>query len=268
MTRTEGSRRISRPTTNFCKLPPDRVRAGGSGAAARTSKLVITARAFSLASLALMKPARVMPAEAWLDRTILSESVKSGAAAWPLRSSGTKPAFKARRTAMPIAPTGEPSITMAFGSRASVSPESAAKNSDWPLPATPATPKISPPFTAAETFFKATPCSSGAGRLHLFDLGADHQSGERARRLRAGIARSDDFAEAQNRRSVAEPLNLFQMMRNVEQRPALGLQPLQRLEEFFSLLRRQNRSRLVENEDLGILQQAARDLDALALACR
>jgi len=32
-----GSRKISRPTTNFCKLPPERLTASGSGFALRTS---------------------------------------------------------------------------------------------------------------------------------------------------------------------------------------------------------------------------------------
>ena len=55
-------------------------------------------------------------------------------------------------------------------------------------------------------------------------------------------------------------------MRNVEDRLAFGAQPLQRLEQPVGFLRRQHGSRLVEDDELRCLQQAADDLDALALA--
>src|SRR5713101_1363099 len=40
-TSTAGFRRISRPTTNFCRFPPDRLAASGSRLALRTSKVSV-----------------------------------------------------------------------------------------------------------------------------------------------------------------------------------------------------------------------------------
>ena len=45
-------------------------------------------------------------------------------------------------------------------------------------------------------------------------------------------------------------------------------QPFERLEQLVGLLRRQHRRRLVEDDELRRLQEAADDLDALALADR
>ena len=67
---------------------------------------------------------------------------------------------------------------------------------------------------------------------------------------------------------VAEPAHLVEPVRDVEQRPALVAQPLQRGEQPLGLLRRQHRGRLVEDDEARVLQQAAHDLDALALAGR
>ena len=48
-TKRPGSLRISRPTTNFCKFPPDSVRASGSAPDLRTSKAATTSFALSSA---------------------------------------------------------------------------------------------------------------------------------------------------------------------------------------------------------------------------
>ncbi|MNY67602.1 hypothetical protein D3C86_2052210 [compost metagenome] len=57
-------------------------------------------------------------------------------------------------------------------------------------------------------------------------------------------------------------------MADIKHRTAFGLQLRQRLEQLVRLLRRQNRSRLVENDKARVLQQGAHDLDTLALANR
>ena len=50
--RTPGSRRISRPTMNFCRLPPERLTASGSRLALRTSNvLVVRSTTASVAGL-------------------------------------------------------------------------------------------------------------------------------------------------------------------------------------------------------------------------
>ena len=69
-------------------------------------------------------------------------------------------------------------------------------------------------------------------------------------------------------RPVAERLDLLQLVADVEDRAALPCQPPQGGEQLRHLLRRQHRGRLVHDQQLRILQQAADDLDALALADR
>ena len=79
---------------------------------------------------------------------------------------------------------------------------------------------------------------------------------------------ADDLAVTQHGGAVADALHLFQPVRDVEDRFAFRAQPLQRLEQLVGFLRRQHRGRLVEDDELRRLQQAADDLDALALADR
>ena len=67
---------------------------------------------------------------------------------------------------------------------------------------------------------------------------------------------------------VADALHLLQPVADVEDRAALAGQALQRHEQMVRLLRRQHRGRLVHDDQLRLLQQAAHDLDALALADR
>ena len=80
----------------------------------------------------------------------------SGAAAWPSRSSGAARSPIRRRADGPSAPTGvSPTRIVACGARSS--PESAARSSSWPFPATPPIPRTSPFFTSNETFFRVVP---------------------------------------------------------------------------------------------------------------
>ena len=106
------------------------------------------------------------------------------------------------------------------------------------------------------------------GRFHLVDFGADHHARQRRRRFLPRIAGRDLLAETQDRRRIAEPLHLFELMADVEDGAAFALEPLEHDEELICLLRRQHRGRLVENEQLRILHQRAHDFDALALADR
>ena len=85
--------------------------------------------------------------------------------------------------------------------------------------------------------------------------------------LRGSVV-ADHLAVAHDGRGVAHALHLFEAMRDVEDRLSLGAQPFQRLEQLVGFLRRQNRSGLVEDDEFRLLQQAADDLDALALADR
>ena len=106
------------------------------------------------------------------------------------------------------------------------------------------------------------------GRLHLADLGADHHARQRRRGLLPRIAGRNLLAAAQDRRRVAQPLHLFELVADVEDGAAFALEPLEHDEELVGLLRREHGGRLVEDEELRILHQRAHDLDALALADR
>jgi hypothetical protein len=63
-------------------------------------------------------------------------------------------------------------------------------------------------------------------------------------------------------------LDLLELVADVEDRAALGPERAERGEEPVDLLRREHRGRLVHDQQLGVLEQAAHDLDALALAHR
>ena len=117
-TSTPGSRRISRPTMNFCKLPPERLTASGSRLALRTSKvLVVRSTCASVAGLS-MKPVLTMPLAAWPVSNAFSDSFMRGAVPWPSRSSGTKAAPMRRRSVTPSRPAALPSMTIgAFARR-------------------------------------------------------------------------------------------------------------------------------------------------------
>ena len=67
---------------------------------------------------------------------------------------------------------------------------------------------------------------------------------------------------------MAEAFDLFQAMGNVEHRAAFAGQALQSDEELICLLRRQDRGGFVQDQQARLLQKAAHDLDALALAHR
>ena len=59
---------------------------------------------------------------------------------------------------------------------------------------------------------------------------ADHHLGHRTRGLALGIAVGDDLAAAQDGRRIAERHDLVQLVRDVEDRAAVGGEALQRLE--------------------------------------
>ena len=98
--------------------------------------------------------------------------------------------------------------------------------------------------------------------------GADHHLGQAARGLLPGVAAADHLAAAQDGGAVAQRADLLQLVGDVEDRAALRHQPAQGGEQHLDLLRRQHRGRLVHDEQLRLLQQAAHDLHALALADR
>ncbi len=91
-TSTPGSRRISRPTMNFCRLPPERLAASGSRLALRTSNALV-ARSTGRQRRRRIDEAVIHHAvAAWPVSSAFSDSFMRGAVPWPSRSSGTKAA--------------------------------------------------------------------------------------------------------------------------------------------------------------------------------
>jgi hypothetical protein len=81
---------ISRPTMNFCRLPPDRLRAAAPGPPQRTSKRSMQVLANSQAALGRRKPFFTSPVAVGRQGGVVGEAHgRHGAAA--RRSSGTKP---------------------------------------------------------------------------------------------------------------------------------------------------------------------------------
>ena len=103
---------------------------------------------------------------------------------------------------------------------------------------------------------------------HGLHVVADHHAGQRCRGFLARIAMANHLAVAQHGGAVADALYLFQPVRNVEDRLSFRAQPFERLEQLVGFLRRQHRGRLVQDDELRRLQQAADDLDTLALTDR
>ena len=103
---------------------------------------------------------------------------------------------------------------------------------------------------------------------HHVDIAAHHEPRKARRRFLTRIDTCDDLAHAQDGGRLAEPLHLFETMGNIEDGTAFLGQALEDQEELIGFLRREHRGRLVHDQQLRLLQQAADDLDALTLADR
>ncbi|EWS52662.1 hypothetical protein X551_04550 [Methylibium sp. T29] len=104
--------------------------------------------------------------------------------------------------------------------------------------------------------------------LQLRRLGADHQPREVGIADGARIDLAGDLAAAQHRAVVTQRADLVELVADVEDGAAALGQLAQRDEQGLDGLRRQHRGRLVEDQQLGVGEQRAHDLDALALADR
>ena len=105
-------------------------------------------------------------------------------------------------------------------------------------------------------------------RAHLVHVRPHHEAGQGSGGLPRGIHVRGDPAVTQDGGVVAQALHLFQPVRDVEHRAALAGEAAQGDEELIGLLRSEHRGRFVHDEQARLLQQAAHDLDALALAHR
>ena len=102
----------------------------------------------------------------------------------------------------------------------------------------------------------------------LADLAADHEGCDLAGAAGAGIDGGDHAPGPQDRGAAAETAHLLQLVGDVEDRAALGREPVERREQMLGLLRREHGGRLVEDQQARVLEKAADDLDALPLAGR
>ena len=97
---------------------------------------------------------------------------------------------------------------------------------------------------------------------------ADHQGGDLAALSLARIERRDHLAAPQDRRAAAEAADLLELVRDVEDRAALGREPLERHEQLSASCGVSTEVGSSRIRSFGFLQQAADDLDALPLAGR
>ena len=166
-------------------------------------------------------------------------------------------------------------------------PVSASASSRCPLPATPATPTISPPRTCQRD---AVQRGQPAVTLGVQVVGLQHDIAER----RACRSRRRPVSTSRPTISAARPSGVALAVATVATtRPprstvmrsetastscslcemktigaAVGRHRAQRLEERARLLRRQHRGRLVEDQDARVAVERLEDLDALLLADR
>ena len=272
--------------TNFCRLPPDSAPRRVSGPGVRTSNSAITFSAKPRAAGQRRNPRRTSPSAPTPVSSAFSVRLMSGAAAWPSRSSGAAQQPAARRAFGPQPPTSALRQPHRVRRRRGISPDSAASSSSCPLPATPPMPRTSPP--AASSRSPSAPCRTrcGAAADRPFTSSSTGPSAPAPRDRRCSAAptiSSRQFARgglAAGRRSPPpcraagssrvshSAADLLQLVADVQDRRAFGRQLAQGGEQDLHLLRGQHRGRLVHDQQLRVLQQAADDLDPLPLARR
>ena len=164
-------------------------------------------------------------------------------------------------------------------------PEIASISSDWPLPATPAMPTISPAANVERDVVDHGDAARildrqvldrkldlGRPGLALVDLqqhaAADHQFGQFLDRRLGRLACRHDGALPHHRHSVGDRHDLAQLVGDQDDRLALLLELLEDAEQVVRLGRRQHAGRLVEDEDFGAAIERLQDFDALLQADR
>ncbi len=276
--RHRGWRAISRAQRSFCWLPPDSEPAGAFGAAGRMSKSRMCRAAASAIACGIVSPPREKGGCRWSPRTAFSAAVSSVIRPVPRRSSGIWARPSARRAATPRCPASCPAILTE--PRIGIMPASAANSSDWPLPATPATPTISPLRTwkqmsqrlAPFTPVVARPAASsigGARHCRIRPLAAgqaapDHQLAQGLRVGCGGVEGGNDPPRAHDADPVGHREDFAQFVGDEQHRPSLGRETAQHDEQPLALVWRQHRGRLVEDQDIGARQQRFQYFEALA----
>ena len=107
---------------------------------------------------------------------------------------------------------------------------------------------------------------AGAVVVDVLHLAAHHVADEAVPRHVGHLVMRDDLAAvAEDGAGVAQLVQLFEAVRDVDQRAALGTQALDEAEQDLRLAVRQAAGGLVEGDDLGVLHDGLADLHHLAL---
>ena len=100
------------------------------------------------------------------------------------------------------------------------------------------------------------------------DFAADHHRGQRGLGRGLGVGFAYYLAVAQHNDAVADAQHFLELVRDEDDRFALAAQQLHHVEQPVDLLWRQDRCRLVQDEDIGVAVERLDNLDALAHADR
>ena len=140
-TRAPLTANSSRASNTFCELPPDSLRVGVNGPGVLISSCLMKYSASVSADLRSTKKPRSRVS------TRLSTIESDGAKPVPSRSSGTYARPARRAPSAPPRAVGAPH-TVTLPCCGALRPATISARSRWPLPATPATPTISPARTS------------------------------------------------------------------------------------------------------------------------
>ena len=282
-----GSRSISRARTIFCWLPPEnlaRLEEADRAGARRTPPSRRGPRAIDLVAVepeALAEALVVVPAEdgalagskELIEAAVLAVLRHMGEAVLRAHGAG-RPACRCpclRRSPAPDVGLAMPAIT--------------SSSSDWPLPATPAMPTISPARTSKRHIVDARrcPCSSFTGEvLHLEHRprrawpGPSPRAAARGgrpsarpvpRRWCSAVSRVATISPRRMTETrVGDRHDLAQLVGDEDDGLALVAQRAEDAEQMIGLVGRQHAGGLVEDQDVGAAVQRLEDLDALLQA--
>jgi hypothetical protein len=279
-TSARGRASISRPTMNFCRLPPERLAASAPAPAAFTLKRRIRCPASSAARRVRIQPWR--PSGSVRVSSVFAASESVGTAPRPRRSSGMKCRPRVRRRCAAAWPIGMAEEADGVGSGAGVL---ARERGEQLLLAVAGDAGDAQDLAFAhlerrrrqvdaEAIGRASvsPRTSMAGRrrggrvAQLRRLGADHQARQARVGLRRRVDLARDAAAPQHGAVVAQRADLVELVADVEDAAALGRELAQGGEQRRDGLRREHRRGLVEDQQARPGEQGADDLDALALA--
>ena len=265
---------ISRPTMNFCRLPPDRLLAAAPGPPALTLKRSISAAASASHRRRVQIQPRAADALGAREQRVLRQRQRGHrAAAEPLlghevQARACAGARRVRAT-MSLPNSADRCRLARAGPRPTARPSAPAgrcptrrrrRRSRRRAPRSAMSCRSVPNWSCLASVRPCT-CSTTAPALcravlQLRRLGADHQARQAGVALLRRIDLAGDLAAAQHGAVVAQRADLVELVADVEDRAALGRQLAQRDEQLLHRLRRQHRGRLVEDQQLRVWSAA------------